>query len=81
MKKIHTKVKRKFELSTHKSQYKFFHKTEKIHRPKTFASEALATKWAGEQGLKAGQFTLKKVKHNKRFEIMIAEKPAAKKAK
>ena len=81
MKKIHTKVKRKFGLSTHKSQYTFFHKVEKIHRPKSFASEELANKWATEQGLKAGQYTLKKVKHNKRFEIVAAEKPAAKKAK
>jgi len=81
MKKIHTKVKRKFELSTHKSQYKFFHRVEKINRPKSFASEELANKWAAENGVKTGQYTLKKVKHNKRFEIVVIEKRATKKAK
>ena len=78
MKKIHTKIKRKFDLPTHMSQYRFFHKTEKPHRPKSFASEALADKWAAGSGLKPGQYSLKRVKHDKRFEVVVVK--AAKKA-
>ena len=82
MKKIHTKVKRKFNLPTHIRQYRFFHPVEEPHRPKSFASEELATKWASSQGLKAGEYSLKRVKRNKRFEVVAAEKPkSAKKAK
>jgi len=77
MNKIHTKVKRKFDLPTHIRQYRFFHPTDADHRPKTFASEELATKWAAGQGLKAGEYSLKRVKHNKRFEIVM-QKPAKK---
>lgn len=75
MNKIHTKVKRKFNLPTHIRQYRFFHPTDADHRPKSFASEELANKWAAGQGLKAGDYSLKSVKRNKRFEV-VAQKPA-----
>ncbi len=77
MKKIHTKVKRKFNLTTNLSQYRFFHPTEKPHRPKSFPSEESANRWAAGQGLKAGEYTLKRVKLNKRFEVVV-QKPAKK---
>lgn len=70
MKKIHTKVKRKFGLSTNKGQYIFFHPKPKVARPKTFASEALAKEWAKQHELKEGDYTLKLVKRNKRFQIV-----------
>jgi len=78
MNKIHTKVKRKFNLPTHIRQYRFFHPTDADHRPKTFASEELANKWAAGQGIKAGEYSLKRVKRNKRFEVVVAQKPAKK---
>jgi len=80
MNKIHTKVKRKFGLPTHIRQYRFFHPTDADHRPKSFASEELAKKWAGDQGLKAGEYSLKRVKRDKRFEVVVTPK-SAKKAK
>ena len=74
MKKIHTKVKRKFGLSTNRSQYKFFHPSAKSSRPKTFVSGAKADDWAKLNGLKVGEYTLKSVKRNKRFEIVPLKK-------
>jgi len=72
MKKIHTKMKRKYDLSTNLNPYRFFHPKEKPHRPKSFGSEALARDWAKQKGL--NEFTLKKVKHNKRFELVPIKK-------
>ncbi len=74
MKKIHTKVKRKYGLSTAKNQYRFFHPVEKPHRPRTFADEAKAKEWAKAQGLKEGQYSVKSVKNNKRFQIVPLKK-------
>ena len=62
MKKIHTRIKRKFGLSTGKNwYYTFFHKNliEK-KRPKTFKTEESAKKWAEAQGLK--KFELKNIR-------------------
>ncbi len=70
MKKIHTQQKRKFGLSTHVSQYEFFHPGLKKHRPKTFKTEDSAHRWALQHALKPGQYSLKKVKHNKKFQIV-----------
>jgi hypothetical protein len=70
MKKIHTKIKRKFELSTCKRQYRFFHPQAKSHRAKTFTSESLAKEWIKQHGTKEGEDTLKLVKRNKRYEIV-----------
>lgn len=77
MTKIHTKTKRRFNLSTHIPQYRFFHPVAVPHRPKSFASEELANKWAIEKGLKAGEYSLKRVKRNKRFEV-VENKPLKK---
>ena len=69
MKKVHTRVKRRLGLSTHLDHYEFFHPQMKKHRPKTFKTEDAAKIWAKSHGL--GQYSLKKVKHNKRFQIIV----------
>ena len=71
MKKIHTRAKRLHDLATHINQYKFFHPTVKKHRPKTFKTEKSAHEWALKQGLKQGQYSLKKAKHNKKFQVVV----------
>ncbi len=71
MARIHTRVKRRFGLSTHLSHYKFFHTgTKRKNRPKTFKIEEAANEWALKQGLKPEQYFLKKVKKNKKFQIV-----------
>jgi len=70
MKKIHTSIKRRFGLSTHNNPYSFFHPEEKTNRPKTFKTEESAHAWAAKTGLKSGEYSLKKVKKNKKFQII-----------
>ncbi|MBU0628824.1 MAG: hypothetical protein KKC75_06550 [Nanoarchaeota archaeon] len=70
MKKIHTQLKRRFGLSTHNNQYDFFHPKEIPHRPKTFKTEESAHAAASKNGLKQGEYSLKKVKKNKKFQIV-----------
>lgn len=70
MNKVHTKIKRKYGLSTHLNQYRFFHPVKK-HRPKTFKTEEAAHAWASNNGLKAEQYALKKVKRNKKFQVVM----------
>lgn len=72
MKKIHTRIKRKYGLSSHKNWYYFFHPAlAKRKRPKTFKTEETANAWALNHGLKPGQYYLKKVKRNRKFEIVM----------
>lgn len=71
MKKVHTRIKRKFGLSTHLRHYGFFHPKARKHRPKTFKTEESANRWASEHGLKQEQYYLKKVKHNKKFQVAM----------
>jgi hypothetical protein len=72
MAKIHTKIKRKYGLTT-----SFRHKTlgagKKKTGPRTFISEESAKKWASENKLIDGSYTLKLVKKNKRFQIVKIE--------
>lgn len=70
MKKIHTRTKRKCHLSTHINQYRFFHTKLKKNRPKTFKTEDAANAWALSRGIKLGQYYLKKVKRNKKFQVV-----------
>jgi len=71
MKKIHTRLKRKFGLSTGLSHYHFFHPcTNKKNRPKTFKTEESANAWVRKYGLKKEQYYLKKVKRNKKFQVV-----------
>ncbi len=67
MAKVHTRAKKKFGLSTHKS-YKLKTSSFKKNGPRTFNTEEAANKYANENGIKS--FTLKKVKKNKRFQIV-----------
>jgi hypothetical protein len=69
MRKIHTRMKRKLKLPRGKNAYKLQHK-EKTIRPKTFKTEESANIWAEKHGMVKGSYTLKKVKHNKKFEIV-----------
>lgn len=72
MKKIHTRAKRKWGLSTHLSQYRFFHPgPDKKNRPKTFKTEEAANAWALKNGLRTEQYNLKKVKRGKKFQIVV----------
>ena len=71
MKKIHTSIKRKYRLSTHINQYRFFHPLQKKPRPKTFKTEESAHIWASKHNLKKDQYTLKKVKKNKKYQIVM----------
>jgi len=66
-------MKRKYGLSTHLRHYYSFHPSIKKHRPKTFKTEESANLWASDHGLKPEQYELKKVKHNKRFQIMVKD--------
>lgn len=70
MKKIHTRMKRKFGLASHHKHYHFFHPTEKPHRPQTYSTEESAKAAAEKLGIK--KYSLKKVKCNKRFQIVPA---------
>lgn len=68
MTKIHTRTKRKLRLSKYNKL-----NTIKKKRPKTFDSIESANVWASNKGIKPEQYTLKSVKHNKKFEIVISE--------
>ena len=70
MKKVHTKAKRKFKLNTHTRHFLFFHPRGKKKGPKTFPTEERAKEWASEHGIQ--NYTLKKVKKEKRFQIVEA---------
>ncbi|MFC1769383.1 hypothetical protein ACFLZX_06500 [Nanoarchaeota archaeon] len=67
MAKIHTRVKRNYDLNSHNNHYKFFHPDEKVNGPRTFKTEEAANKYAAENKIK--DFTLEKVKHGKKFMI------------
>ncbi|MBW2984274.1 hypothetical protein KY361_04115 [Candidatus Woesearchaeota archaeon] len=69
MKKVHTRVKRRLNLPRGKSGYKILHPKKRI-RPKTFKTEESAHNWAARHGLKQEEYSLKKVKRNKKFQIV-----------
>ena len=69
MKKIHTRMKRRWRLSTHLSHYFFFHPKKPQHRPKTFRTEQTAIEWAKSHSVEG--FDLKRVKRGLRFQIVM----------
>jgi hypothetical protein len=69
MVKIHTKAKRAFGLGTHTKRKAFLKNMTRKHRPKTFATQEGANKWAAAQGMKEGEYTLVPAKKNKRFMV------------
>ena len=72
MKKIHTRIKRIKGLSTHLRHYRYLHPgIKKPNRPKTFKTEETAKKWASDHGLKLNEYSLNKVKKNKKFQVVI----------
>ena len=52
------------------SHYRFFHPGGVKARPKTFKTEEIANAWALNHGLKEGQYYLKRVKRNKKFQVV-----------
>jgi len=70
MAKIHTRIKRRYGLSTSHGHHSYFHGIGKKNRPKTFNTEEAANAWALKQGFKPGQYDLKKVKRNKKFQVV-----------
>jgi hypothetical protein len=70
MKRMANKVKRKYGLSTHLNHYGYFHSRKKGNGPRTFKTEEAAHLWAETNGLKKEQYTLKKVKKNKKFQVV-----------
>jgi len=73
MAKVHTRVKRKFGLSTRFRHDNFFHPTVRKKRPKTFNTEKAANAWALNHGLKPGQYSLKNAKRDKKLRIVMHE--------
>lgn len=61
-KKIHTRQKRYMSKEKGRNRKK---------RPKTFKTEESAHAWALKHGLKPEQYYLKKVKRNKKFQIVM----------
>lgn len=68
MAKIHTRARRALKIGTHKNIYHILHKGINLPRPKTFGSEEAAHNWAKLH--KVEHYTLKKVKRDKRFQIV-----------
>ena len=71
MTKIHGNKKREYKLAAHKNHEKFFQGVVRARRPRTFNTEEAANKYAETH--KIGAFELKKVKKNKRFQIVSKE--------
>ena len=69
MVKVHTRIKRKYRVTTSFRQTKLGTGGKKP-RPRTFSTEESAKKWATENKLKEGSYSLKSVKKNKRFQIV-----------
>ena len=63
MAKLHTRQKRKLRMKVNKDR-------ERIKRPKTFKTEESANAWVRKYGLKKEQYYLKKVKRNKKFQVV-----------
>tara|TARA_Y100000310_G_scaffold340281_1_gene435474 strand:- start:415 stop:672 length:258 start_codon:yes stop_codon:yes gene_type:complete len=74
MPKIHGNKKREYKLAAHKNHEKTLRGVVRAKRVRTFGTEEAANKYAADN--KVGNFELKKVKKNKRFQIV---KAAAKK--
>jgi hypothetical protein len=68
MRKIHTRAKKKLGLGTHLSHRSRILNKSKKKGPKTFKTEEVAKKYAEDNNIK--NFELKKVKKNKKFQII-----------
>ncbi len=67
MKKLHTRQKRKFDLTSSKTRKDLTKKRKK--RPKTFKTEAAAHVWAEKNKLNKDKYILIKVKSGKRSQV------------
>jgi len=71
VKKIHTRLKRKHNLTSSFGHKKFFSGYKKPHRPKTFNTKEAAIEYAEKQGLKKDQYILSPAKKNKKIKIEL----------
>jgi hypothetical protein len=69
VKKIHTRTKRKFNLTSSFGHKKFFSGYKKPHRPKTFHTTETAKAYAETQGLKDSEYILIPAKKSKKIQI------------
>lgn len=69
MSKVHTRIKRKYGLTTSFRNTKLG-SGQKKPRPRTFKTEEAAKLWASQNNIKQDSFTLIKVKKDKRFQIV-----------
>ena len=65
---MHTRAKKKLRLATHKSYSSKHQNNNKKTRPKTFKTKETADKYAKDKGILS--YKLKKVKKNKKFQII-----------
>ncbi len=71
MPKISSKVKRAHKLSTHLNHYYYFHQgIARKKGPRTFKTEEAARAWAEKHGIKKEEYTLKRVKRKRKFQIV-----------
>ena len=67
MKKLHTRQKRKLDLTSSKTGKELNKKRKK--RPKSFRTENAAHAWAEKHKLRKDKYTLIKVKKGKKFQV------------
>ncbi|MDA1196709.1 MAG: hypothetical protein O2779_01965 [Nanoarchaeota archaeon] len=77
MPKIHGNKKREYQLAAHKNHEKTLRGVVRAKRVRTFGTEEGANTYAEANNIK--NFDLKKVKKNKRFQIVKTDKPVSKK--
>ncbi len=73
MKHMHTRVKRRLGLKSTLQHSHCFGPARK-RRAHTFSTEENAHAWASAKGMKQGSYTLKRVKLDKRFQIVEMQK-------
>jgi hypothetical protein len=71
VKKIHTRQKRKFNLTSSFGHKNFFSGKVKPHRPKTFKTKEAANEYAKTKGLKETGYILVPAKKGKKIKIEL----------
>lgn len=71
MKKIHTRLKRKWRLNTKQPNHEFFSKAPRPNRPRTFGTQEAAKSWADERDISS--YEIVPTKRNRRFKIIEVE--------
>jgi len=71
MAKIHTRTKRKFNLSSSFGHKAYYSGKVKAHGPKTFKTEEQAKTYAESKGLKPEEYVFVKTKKGKKIKIEL----------